>query len=100
MVAASSARGDHGFGISEASVWCIDAPVTPTHTGAVALKQISHDPGVGNGVPFVTGTNVAVAVVNSLLAEGLSPAEIVARHPSITVEDVDACSEYARNGGR
>ncbi|GAA2812622.1 DUF433 domain-containing protein [Crossiella cryophila] len=66
----------------------------------MALEQISHDPGVAHGVPFVTGTNVPVAVVNALLSEGLSPTEIVARHPSITVDDVDACAEYSRNGGR
>lgn len=66
----------------------------------MALKQISQQPGVQNGVPLVTGTEVPVATVNALLAQGVSPAEIITRHPGLTPEDVDACAEFARNGGR
>ncbi|MBP2475716.1 uncharacterized protein (DUF433 family) [Crossiella equi] len=66
----------------------------------MALNQISQQQGVENGVPYITGTAVPVATVNALLSQGLTPPEILQRHPDLTPEDIDACSEFARNGGR
>ena len=59
------------------------------------LERISVDPAVCHGKACIKGTRIMVAVVLDNLAEGLSPDEIAAEYPPITVEDVRAAIAYA-----
>jgi uncharacterized protein (DUF433 family) len=57
--------------------------------------RISVDPKVCHGKPCIKGTRIMVSVVLDNLAEGLTPEEIVAEYPPLTVEDVRAAVAYA-----
>ncbi len=59
------------------------------------LERIVVDPEVVHGRPRIRGTRVRVADVLSLLANGASQAEILEDYPSLIVEDIKACLEYA-----
>jgi uncharacterized protein (DUF433 family) len=59
------------------------------------LGRISVDPDICHGKPCIRGTRIMVTVILDNLAEGLSPAEIVAEFPPLTVEDVQAAIAYA-----
>jgi len=58
-------------------------------------KRISSNPEICGGRACIAGTRVPVRVVLANLAEGLSPQEIVAEYPSVTLEDVRAAMHYA-----
>ena len=47
------------------------------------------------GKPVLVGTRIAVADVLSWLANGMSPAEIIADFPELTDEMIRACLFYA-----
>ena len=76
------------------------AAATATH-----LDRITRTPGVCGGRPTVRGTRYSVEFVLSMLAEGMTPAEIVERYgEGLSVEDVQACVQaaylsYARTEG-
>jgi uncharacterized protein (DUF433 family) len=57
--------------------------------------RIASDPNVVHGQACVAGTRIPVSVVLDNLAAGLSPDEIVASYPSLTLDDVRACTAYA-----
>jgi uncharacterized protein (DUF433 family) len=59
------------------------------------LDRISVNPDTCHGKPCIRGTRVMVTVILDNLAEGLSPQEIVAEYPPLTVEDVQAAIAYA-----
>ena len=59
------------------------------------LDKISVDPDICHGKPCIRGTRIMVTVILDNLAEGLSPEEIVAEYPPLTVEDVQAAIAYA-----
>jgi uncharacterized protein (DUF433 family) len=59
------------------------------------LDRISVDPDICHGKPCIRGTRIMVTVVLDNLAEGLSPEEIVAEYPPLTIEDVQAAIAYA-----
>lgn len=58
-------------------------------------QRISVDPNICHGKPCVKGTRIMVAVVLDNLADGLSPDEIAAEYPPLSVEDVRAAIAYA-----
>ena len=58
-------------------------------------ERISVGPEVCHGKPCIRGTRIMVSVVLDNLAEGLSPEEIVAEYPPVTLEDVRAAISYA-----
>jgi uncharacterized protein (DUF433 family) len=58
-------------------------------------QRIASDPQLGYGKPCVRGTRIMVSVILDNLAEGLSPEEIVAEYPSLTLDDVRAAIAYA-----
>ncbi|MBP2475715.1 uncharacterized protein (DUF433 family) [Crossiella equi] len=66
----------------------------------MAFQQVTMDPEVLGGVPFVTGTKVAVATVVALVCEGRTAEEIVLKYPELSVSDVDCCLEFQRGGAR
>jgi uncharacterized protein (DUF433 family) len=59
------------------------------------LSRIVVDPEICHGKPCIRGTRIMVSVILDNLAEGLSPEEIVAEYPPLTVEDVRAAVAYA-----
>jgi len=61
------------------------------------LARISYNPQVCHGKPCIKGTRIMVWQVLDLLANGLSPQEIVSEDyfPDLTVDDVYACIAYA-----
>ena len=58
-------------------------------------QHIASDPQVCHGKPCVRGTRIMVSVILDNLAEGLSPDEIVAEYPPLTLDDVRAAIAYA-----
>jgi uncharacterized protein (DUF433 family) len=59
------------------------------------VDRISADPNICHGKPCVKGTRIMVAVILDNLAEGVSPEQIVAEYPPLTLEDVRAAIAYA-----
>lgn len=47
------------------------------------------------GVPCIAGTRIPIATIVGLLAESLTPDDIVAEYPQLTLEDVLAALEFA-----
>jgi uncharacterized protein (DUF433 family) len=60
-------------------------------------SRIMRDPKVLAGKPVVRGTRLAVEFVIGLMAEGWSEADILAKYPGLTHEDIIACLAYARD---
>ena len=58
-------------------------------------QRIVSDPQVCHGKPCVRGTRIMVSEILDNLAEGLSPDEIVAEYPPLTLDDVRAAIAYA-----
>ena len=58
-------------------------------------QRLASDPQVCHGKPCVRGTRIMVSVILDNLAEGLSPDEIVAEYPPLTIDDVRAAITYA-----
>ena len=62
--------------------------------------RISRDPAVCHGKPCIRGTRIMVSVVLDNLAAGLTPDEIVAEYPPLTLADVRAAMAYAADLAR
>lgn len=58
-------------------------------------KRVEINPEIMCGKPVIRGTRVTVELILRKLAEGLTPDEIAADHPTINVEDVYAAQDYA-----
>lgn len=59
------------------------------------VDLIAMDPSVCHGKPCVRGTRIMVAVILDNLAEGVTPEEIAAEYPPLTLEGVRAAIAYA-----
>ena len=62
---------------------------------ADGFERIARDPAVLAGKPVIKGTKITVELILRELAEGKSPAEVVAAFPRLTIEDVRAALAYA-----
>ena len=60
-------------------------------------ENILSDPQILRGNPFVKGTRIPVALVLGYLAAGRETAAILKEFPDLTVTDVTACLDYARD---
>lgn len=58
-------------------------------------QHISSDLQVCHGKACIRGTRIMVSVILDNLADGLSPDEIVAEYPPLTLDDVRAAIAYA-----
>ena len=58
--------------------------------------RIVRDPEILVGKPVVKGTRIPVDLVLAKLATNPNLEELFADYPRLTVEDVQACLEYAR----
>ena len=68
------------------------------YTGAMKkadiLARISINPEVCFGKPCIRGHRIWVSLVLDLLADGMSPREIVSNYPGLEEMDVLACIAY------
>jgi uncharacterized protein (DUF433 family) len=58
-------------------------------------EHITINPNICHGKPCITGTRIMVSVILDNLAEGLTPDEIVADYPPLTLTDIRAAIAYA-----
>ena len=59
--------------------------------------RIVADPHILAGKPVVKGTRIAVDLVLEELSHNPDIAELLAAHPNLTRDDVQACLAYARD---
>lgn len=62
---------------------------------SVLTDRITVNPEQCGGRPCVRGLRIRVTDVLDLLAEGLSPDEIIAELPDLELEDITACLRLA-----
>ena len=72
------------------------APSSPSGGSVDAVRRITTNPAQCGGRPCVRGMRIRVTDVLDLLAEGLSPSEILEELPDLDAEDVRACVQFAR----
>jgi uncharacterized protein (DUF433 family) len=60
-------------------------------------ERIIADPRILAGKPVVKGTRIAVDLVLEELAQNPDIAELLAAHPDLTRDDVQACLAYAKD---
>ena len=58
-------------------------------------ERISVNPNICHGKPCFKGTRVMLSIVLDSLAEGSTPAEILADYPTLKTEDIQAALAYA-----
>ena len=56
---------------------------------------ISIDPNTRFGKPCIIGTRISVYDVLSWFANGMTPSDIIADYPELTLEQIQACLAYA-----
>lgn len=59
------------------------------------FDRITHDPNVLAGRATLRGLRISVAHVVNLIANGMTPAQIVSEHPDLEEEDVRQALGYA-----
>lgn len=62
--------------------------------------RITIDPEVMGGAPTIRGLRIPVATVVSMVADGMTPAEVCVDLPDLTVEDVAEALRYAAEAVR
>jgi uncharacterized protein (DUF433 family) len=58
------------------------------------LKRVVIDTNLFGGKPFIRGTRIDIAIILDALAEGLTPEDVIAHYPSLTLDDVHAALGY------
>jgi uncharacterized protein (DUF433 family) len=58
--------------------------------------RVTADPRILGGKPVVRGTRIAVSLVLEELAQNPDLDELLAAHPDLTRQDVQACLAYAK----
>jgi uncharacterized protein (DUF433 family) len=64
------------------------------------LARISVDPQICFGKPCIRGPRIWVALILDLLADGMTPREVVDEFPGIDQLDVLACIAYGAEAAR
>ena len=59
-------------------------------------QHIVSDPEILRGKPRIKGTRIPVGIILGHLAAGKTSAEILAEFPDLTIEQIAACLDYAR----
>ena len=60
-------------------------------------SRITIEPGKRGGKPCIRGLRITVYDVLEMLAEGMSPTEIIEDFPELQAEDIAACLGFAAN---
>ena len=61
----------------------------------MAFDRITVDHRVMGGVPCVRGTRIPVATVLGMIADGMTPGDILGDYPQLTQEDIHDALRYA-----
>lgn len=61
----------------------------------MSFERITVDPNVMSGAPCVRGTRIPVATVVGMVADGMTPAEILEDFPQLSVADVQEALRFA-----
>jgi uncharacterized protein (DUF433 family) len=69
-------------------------------TEAELLERITTDPAIFGGKPIIRGRRLAVEHVLAMLAAGDSAETILAGHPWLEPEDIEACRIYQTRQSR
>ena len=64
------------------------------------MNRMTVDPKQMNGVPCIRGLRIPVATVVGMVAEGMTPDEILRDFPDIEAEDIRAALLYAAEAVR
>ena len=64
------------------------------------FTRITVDPKQMGGVPCIRGQRIPVAAVVGMVAEGMSPAEILAAYPDLEEPDIREALRYAAEAVR
>ncbi len=59
------------------------------------LHRITMDPDICHGKPVVRRMRYPVEMILDLLSAGMTYEEIIADYPAITIEDIQACLQFA-----
>lgn len=59
------------------------------------MNRITVNPNQMGGVPCIRGMRIPVATVVNMIANGMTPDEVVAELPSLQLEDVAAALRFA-----
>ncbi|MBK7406577.1 MAG: DUF433 domain-containing protein [Saprospirales bacterium] len=59
------------------------------------IDRITLDEKTCNGKPTIRGKRIAVQTILEFLTAGDSAEEILAQYPSLTLEDIKACLQFA-----
>ena len=65
-------------------------------TNEELLRRITARPDVFGGKPITRDMRISVELILSLLTQGATPAEILDDYPDLEIEDIHACTAYAR----
>jgi uncharacterized protein (DUF433 family) len=60
-------------------------------------SEIEYNPDIMLGKPVIRGTRISVELILRKLAEGQTPADIVASYPQLVLEDIYAALKHASN---
>lgn len=63
-------------------------------------RIITIDPNKRSGKPCIRGTRMTVTDVLEYLAGGMTPEELIAEFPDLTLEDIRACLAFAADRER
>ncbi len=59
------------------------------------LKRITARPDIFGGKPIIRDLRISVELILSLLAQGVSPEDILDDYPGLEPDDIRACVAYA-----
>jgi uncharacterized protein (DUF433 family) len=59
------------------------------------FERITVNPQQCGGRPCIRGMRIRVSDVLELLADGMSPEQILHEHPDLELEDIQACLRFA-----
>lgn len=61
------------------------------------MERISINPEIFHGKPCIKGTRIAVYLILEMIEYGLSFQKIAEEYPHITIDDIKACVQFAKN---
>jgi uncharacterized protein (DUF433 family) len=59
------------------------------------LSRITIDPQICNGKPIIRGKRITVQTILEFLSAGDTAEEILAQYPSLEMQDIEACLQFA-----
>jgi uncharacterized protein (DUF433 family) len=64
------------------------------------LNRVSVNPNVCFGKPCIKGTRIWVSLILDMLADGMTPEELLAEYPQLKQEDIRAAMAYGAEMSR